>query len=149
MMFLIIMILAIAVSAHAMMSAGILTRVPTNTGNVVVHHASIPSTVIIPSIITGSVKIPSVIPGTVKIPSVVQGTVKIPSVVPGTVNQQKVSTNEPEKPIRKEISPEALRALNERRQAALDKEMESRMVQPKPSYTINPNHDGNHWSISK
>ena len=136
-MFLIIMILTIAVSVHAMMSAGTLTTVPTNAGSVVVHHVSIPSTVIIPSIITGSVKIPSV---------------KIPSVVPASVNQQKVSkvtTNEPEKPIRKEISPEALRVLNERRQAALDKEMKSRILQPKPSYSININHDGDHWSILK
>ena len=137
-----IMILTALVSAHAMMSGGTLTRVPTNTGTVAVHHVSNTGGAIINSIIQSTVKIP-----TVKIP-----TVKIPSVVPATVNQQKVSkvtTNEPEKPIRKEISPEALRALNERRQAALDKEMKSRILQPKPSDTFNINHDGDHWSRFK
>jgi len=149
------MILAALVSAHAMLSAGTLTRVPTNTGTVAVHHVSNTGGAIINSIIQGTVKIPSVLPGTVKIhsvlpakvkiPSVLPATVKIPSVLPDTVNQQK----EPEKPIRKEISPEALRALNERRQAALDKEMKSRMLQSNPTYTINPNHDGDHWSMTK
>ena len=139
MIILIIMIFTAVVSAHAMMSAGTLTRLPTKTESVVMHPSSIPGTVKIPSSILGTVKIPSVIPGTVKIPSVVQG----------TVNQQKVSINEPEKPIRKEISPEALDLLNKHRQETLDKEMKSRMVQPKPSYTINPNHDLNHWLILK
>jgi hypothetical protein len=146
------MILAALVSAHAMMSAGTLTCVPTNTGTVAVHHVSNTGGDIINSVVSGTVKIPSVVSGTAKIPSVVSAKVKIPSVVPSTVNQQKISkvtTNEPGKPIRKEISPEALRALNERRQAALDKEMKSRMLQSNPTYTINPNHDGDHWSITK
>lgn len=141
------------VSTHAMMSAGTLTTLPTNAGSVVVRHDSIHSTIIIPPIITGSVKIPTdkipivKIP-TVKIPIVKTPTVKTPTVVPDTIKQQKVSkvtTNELEKPIRKEISPEALRALNKRRQAALYIEMESRILQPKPPDTINPNHDGDHW----
>jgi hypothetical protein len=146
-MMILIMILTALVSAHAMMSGGTLTRVPTNTGTVAVHHVSNTGGAIINSIIQSTVKIP-----TVKIPTVKIPTVKIPSVVPASVNQQKVSkvtTNEPEKPIRKEISPEALRALNERRQAALDKEMKSRILQPKPSDTFNINHDGDHWSRFK
>jgi len=143
------MILAALVSAHAMLSAGTLTQLPTKTRTVAVNHVSNTGGAIINSVVSGTVKIPSVVSATVKIPSIVSGTVKIPSVVSGTVKISKLTTNEPEKPIRKEISPEALRALNERRQAALDKEMKSRMLQSNPTYTINPNHDGDHWSILK
>lgn len=165
MMILIIMILTAVVSVHAMMSAGTLARLPTNTGSVVVHQVSNPS--ILNSIIPSSVNMHSVVPGTINIASIVLNTQKIPS-ASCTVEQQKISklptnepikvttnepvkvtTNEPVKPIRKEISPEALRALNERRQATLDKEMKSRMLQPKPSHSINPNHDDNHWSMAK
>ena len=172
-MILIIMILTAVVSVHAMMSAGTLARLPTNTGSVVVHQVSNPS--ILNSIIPSSVNMHSVVPGTINIASIVLNTQKIPS-ASCTVEQQKISklptnepikvttnepikvttnepvkvtTNEPVKPIRKEISPEALRALNERRQATLDKEMKSRMLQPKPSHSINPNHDDNHWSMAK
>ena len=114
-----------------------LVRVPTNIGIVA------PPPDINPNII---VKYPIINPGPNSISPII---LKSPVLGPSLDTSNDKGTK-PSIILRKEISPEGLRALNEYRKAVLDKEMNSRILQRDVVvFDFNPNHDSDHWSKSK
>ena len=143
---LIYMMLVICVSVRAMIPTTLvrvqstipttLVRVPTNTGIVA------PRPDINPNII---VRYPIVNPGPSSISPIILRSPTLDASNTVIKSNDKASTI-----LIKEISPEARRSLDEYRKAVLEKEMNSRILKREPViFGPNPNHDNDHWTVSK